>query len=232
MGRKPKGAKLAERAANTVNVDSNAATQAIIRRSGRLKNLSPPGQGQEIERAAEEINLCESEKEDEPHVGESPPASAPSEWSTEEKISYLMQSVEELKSKAANRQFQSDNPVSDLKYKSMYISAQKKIEALTNENYELSKKLDVALGKIEAYVEAKCFCSEMLEKLKDMFFSISTWAKANETARTLLTAHHNVDADGPKPSKRKKRAVGAGGSNPSVKSPRKGRKRPRRNKDN
>ena len=71
----------------------------------------------------------------------------------------------------------------------------------------------------------------MLEKLKDMFFSISTWAKANETARTLLTAH-TVDANGPKPSKRKKRAVGAGGSNPSVKSPQKGRKRARRNSDN
>ncbi|GMP91015.1 hypothetical protein CsSME_00041896 [Camellia sinensis var. sinensis] len=97
----------------------------------------------------EEINLCESEKEDEPHVEENPPNSMPAQQRLEEKINYLVQAIKELKSKAAERHFRGDSPAVDHKYKSLYFDLQQKIEALTKENQELSKKLDVALGKIE-----------------------------------------------------------------------------------
>ncbi|CAL5363872.1 unnamed protein product [Camellia sinensis] len=50
---------------------------------------------------------------------------------------------------APKRHFQSDSLSADPNYKSLYIDSQKKIVALKNENSELSKKLDVALGKIE-----------------------------------------------------------------------------------
>ncbi|KAI8000215.1 Kinesin-like protein KIN-13A [Camellia lanceoleosa] len=53
---------------------------------------------------------------------------------------------------APKRHFQSDSLSADLNYKSLYIDSKKKIVALKNENFELSKKLDVALGKIEAIV--------------------------------------------------------------------------------
>lgn len=61
---------------------------AIIRRSGRLRNVTPPAQNREIEPVVEEINLCESEKEDDPHVEETPPESMLPEESLEEKTDY------------------------------------------------------------------------------------------------------------------------------------------------
>ncbi|KAI8522892.1 hypothetical protein RHMOL_Rhmol13G0032000 [Rhododendron molle] len=61
---------------------------AIIRRSDRLRNVTPPAQNREIEPVVEEINLCESEKEDDPHVEETPPESMLPEESLEEKTDY------------------------------------------------------------------------------------------------------------------------------------------------
>lgn len=61
---------------------------AIVRRSDRLRNVTPPAQKQEIEPVVEEINLCESEKEDEPHVEETPPESTSPEQSLEEEGDY------------------------------------------------------------------------------------------------------------------------------------------------
>lgn len=141
---------------------------AIIRRSDRLRNVTPPAQKQEIEPVVEEINLCESEKEDEPHVEETPPESMSPEQSLEEEGDY---------SKAAKRHLQNDRPKANLKYKRLYFDSQKKIEALTKENYELSKNLAVALGKLEAKEEA-------VRIFKDLLL-ISNVGKANETARNL-----------------------------------------------
>ncbi|GMP99815.1 hypothetical protein CsSME_00047153 [Camellia sinensis var. sinensis] len=196
MGRKPKAAKIAEAASadmpqnlnpfvekvapelkmqtESVGLSSKKKTFANSRRSERLKNVAQPTQNQEIEPVIEEVNLCESEKEDEkeeehePHVEENPPESMPAERRLEEKIDYLVQAVEELQSKAPKRHFQSDSFSADLNYKSLYIDSQKKIEALKNENFELSKKLDFALGKIEAYGDSSRVSSEVLGKLNDM----------------------------------------------------------------
>ncbi|THG07876.1 hypothetical protein TEA_009573 [Camellia sinensis var. sinensis] len=186
MGRKPKAAKIAEAASadmpqnlnpfvekvapelkmqtESVGLSSKKKTFANSRRSERLKNVAQPTQNQEIEPVIEEVNLCESEKEDEkeeehePHVEENPPESMPAERRLEEKIDYL----------APKRHFQSDSFSADLNYKSLYIDSQKKIEALKNENFELSKKLDFALGKIEAYGDSSRVSSEVLGKLNDM----------------------------------------------------------------
>ncbi|GMP91014.1 hypothetical protein CsSME_00041896 [Camellia sinensis var. sinensis] len=85
---------------------------------------------------------------------------------------------------AAERHFRGDSPAVDHKYKSLYFDLQQKIEALTKENQELSKKLDVALGKIEVYEETRRASSDVLEKFKDVIL-ISNLAKATETAMNL-----------------------------------------------
>ncbi|XP_057483092.1 uncharacterized protein LOC130769851 isoform X1 [Actinidia eriantha] len=215
MGRKPKAAKVAVAAtADVPNIltpsvemaapqhkmhtkatclSSGKYISAIIRRSGRLRNVAPPAENQEVQPVVEEVNLCESEKEDVPlnfcasakedgpFIEENLPESMAPEWSLEERINYLVQAVEELKSKATERHIESDSPAANLNYKSMYIDSQKKIEALTSENFELAKKLEVALAKMEAYSEANRVCSEILDKLKDVIV-ISNLAKATETA--------------------------------------------------
>ncbi|GMP91013.1 hypothetical protein CsSME_00041896 [Camellia sinensis var. sinensis] len=94
-----------------------------------------------------------------------------------------MQSLSSRK-KAAERHFRGDSPAVDHKYKSLYFDLQQKIEALTKENQELSKKLDVALGKIEVYEETRRASSDVLEKFKDVIL-ISNLAKATETAMNL-----------------------------------------------
>ncbi|GFZ04701.1 hypothetical protein Acr_17g0002730 [Actinidia rufa] len=87
------------------SLSSGKNTSPIIRRSERLRHVTPTAQNQETEPVVEE---------------------------------------------ATKRHIESDSPAANLNYKSMYIDSQKKIEALTSENFELSKKLEVALGKLEA----------------------------------------------------------------------------------
>ncbi|XAR61208.1 hypothetical protein NMG60_11034847 [Bertholletia excelsa] len=201
MGRKPKAAKVAEEPATTAE-DVNPTTEivepqtksqlnsnlrqkssAITRRSARLQHVASPAQNKETEPGLGEINLCESDKEDELPL-EDNHEPMPVEKSLEEKMSYVLQAVEELKSKAAVGCPRSNGCATDLKYKSMYIDSQKKIEELTSENYELSKQLEVALAKSKAYEEASHVCSELLSKLKDVVM-ISNLVKATETAINL-----------------------------------------------
>ncbi|KAI8522893.1 hypothetical protein RHMOL_Rhmol13G0032100 [Rhododendron molle] len=85
---------------------------------------------------------------------------------------------------AAKRHFQSDSSRADLKYRRLYFDSQKKNEALTKENYELSKNLAVAMGKIEGLAESSRVCSGLLGKLQDVLL-ISNLGKATETAMNL-----------------------------------------------
>ncbi|KAG8389353.1 hypothetical protein BUALT_Bualt02G0220500 [Buddleja alternifolia] len=67
----------------------------------------------------------------------------------EEKVNYIIRTVDEFKSKVTRRP--NEGPSTDLKYKSLYFDSQKKIEALMEKHYELVKALEFANGKIEAY---------------------------------------------------------------------------------
>uniref|UniRef100_A0A5B6Z853 Uncharacterized protein n=1 Tax=Davidia involucrata TaxID=16924 RepID=A0A5B6Z853_DAVIN len=211
MGRKPKATKVVEGIAHTTPENANLSLgtanpepkmqtnsaglslikkkaskyqSAIIRRSERLHNLTPPTRNQEIKPVIEEINLIESEKEDEPHVEQNSPDPVSGKGSLEEKLDYLLQTVEEFKSKATKRHFPIESSHADLKYRSLYIDSQKKIEALTNENNQLAKKLEIAIGKLEAYEKGTRACSEVVDKLKEVIL-ISNLAKATETALNL-----------------------------------------------
>ncbi|KAA8543234.1 hypothetical protein F0562_021271 [Nyssa sinensis] len=210
MGRKAKAAKVDEGKAQTMPENANPSLETenfepklqtnsaillsrkkaskyqstIIRRSERLHNLTPPTRNQEIQSVIEEINLIESDKEDEPHVEQNSPEIGLVKEGLEEKIDHLLQTVEELKSKATIGHFPIESSRADLKYKNLYIDSQKKIESLTNENCELAKKLEIAIGKLEAYEKGTRVCSKVVEKLKDVIL-ISNLAKATETALNL-----------------------------------------------
>ncbi|CAK9151066.1 unnamed protein product [Ilex paraguariensis] len=195
MGRKSKAAKLEARATvvenpiptvEVVNVEpevhknsvdlpsskkASKGKSVIIRRSGRLQNSAPPTHNQGIEPMAVTFNLVESDKEDEPQAEQS--KQMPGEASFAEKLNYLFQNVEELKSKATNKQSSSDGPCTDINYRSLYIDSQKKNEALKHENLQLAKKLEFALGKVEAYEKV----NDVMESLKEVIL-VSNLGKA------------------------------------------------------
>ncbi|KAE9460604.1 hypothetical protein C3L33_07502, partial [Rhododendron williamsianum] len=156
---------------------------AIIRRSDRLRNVTPPAQNREIEPVVEEINLCESEKEDDPHVEETPPESMLPEESLEEKTDYPAGGLKLPRG--------TSKPLPSLLvvcynyyYLISFVFELLQNEALTKENYELSKNLAVAMGKIEGLAESSRVCSGLLGKLQDVLL-ISNLGKATETAMNL-----------------------------------------------
>ncbi|KAL6271644.1 hypothetical protein ACE6H2_028555 [Prunus campanulata] len=152
---------------------------SVVRRSLRIRNCDMPVQNQNIEPVIENSSDSEMEEgmmeEERPPLEEQPTLG---EKSMEEKIDYLIQLVETQNSKAKKR-----SPVfsksSELGYKSLYINSQTKIEALKNENHELSLKLEVALGKLEGYEKGTCAFSGVMEKMKDVIL-VSALSKATE----------------------------------------------------
>ncbi|KAL0419906.1 UNVERIFIED_CONTAM: hypothetical protein Sradi_1404100 [Sesamum radiatum] len=71
----------------------------------------------------------------------------------EEKLDYIIQAVDEFKSKAFKQVSKKpdEGPSADLSYKSLYIDSQKKIEALMEKHFELVRELEFARGKVDAY---------------------------------------------------------------------------------
>ncbi|KAL0435745.1 UNVERIFIED_CONTAM: hypothetical protein Sradi_0282400 [Sesamum radiatum] len=71
----------------------------------------------------------------------------------EEKVDYIIQAVDEFKSKAFKQvnKKPDEGPSTDLSYKSLYIDSQKKIEALMEKHFELVRELEFARGKVDAY---------------------------------------------------------------------------------
>ncbi|GAV57784.1 hypothetical protein CFOL_v3_01320 [Cephalotus follicularis] len=197
---------------------------ATNRRSGRLQNLVMPAINQDIERVIDEIILTESDKEDEPptHEEDKQPQSTSKEKNLEDKIVYLIDLIKEqqkmaekLIAMATKNSFCGSIPcAADVKYKSLYIDSQKKIEVLEYENHQLAMKLEHARAKIEAIealenenhqlalklehargkVEA---VPEMMEKLKDLIL-ISNLAKATAAVNVSSKAVRNVLARGNK----------------------------------
>ncbi|XP_010652116.1 uncharacterized protein LOC100853168 isoform X1 [Vitis vinifera] len=164
----------------------------VIRRSDRLQNIRLPTPNQDVGPVIEEI---ESEEEDEPcaQVEKRSPDSIPGERSLEEKVDYLLQcleahekAIDTLKSEqASKRPLQSKGPSSsEVRYKSLYFDSQKKIEALTDENCQLSKKLEVTLGKLEVCEKDTRVFSELMDKVKEVLL-VSNLTKATEMALQL-----------------------------------------------
>ncbi|KDP21463.1 hypothetical protein JCGZ_21934 [Jatropha curcas] len=155
-------------------------TPTKVRRSERLSNAVMARESHDIQCIIQEVTVSESDKEDEPAEEELPEPTLDEKTSDErtsdEKVDYIIQLLEaqqktmdELNSKGTGRTFFSESfSTGDVTYKTLYIDSQKKVEALTEENDQLFKKLEYALGKIEVYEKGNHMVTEVLEKLKDV----------------------------------------------------------------
>ncbi|KAF2314880.1 hypothetical protein GH714_037037 [Hevea brasiliensis] len=150
---------------------------AKVRRSERLQNAVMDTENQDIECILEEITVSESEQEVEPSNEELPEPTLNGK-NLHEKVDYLVQllktqqkTIDAFNSRATGKTFcsEEDSGMGDINYKSLYIDCQKKVEALTEENHQLNRKLEFALGKIEVYEKGYHVAPEVLEKLKDLF---------------------------------------------------------------
>ncbi|KAG9156996.1 hypothetical protein Leryth_009046 [Lithospermum erythrorhizon] len=89
---------------------------------------------------------------------------------------------EQFKDKATKRSRPDENLNPDISYKSLYIDSLKKVEALKEENIALAKRLDFALGKIEAYESLK----DTVTHLKDIVL-VSSLGRATEAAISMAS---------------------------------------------
>ncbi|CAN6690663.1 unnamed protein product [Malus baccata var. baccata] len=151
---------------------------AIVRRSLRIRNSVTPVQNGDIEPVYETVSESETEDE-QPLLEEPPvngtnleEGQTSGDKSMEEKMDYLLQLLEKMNSKE-NKRSPGFSESPEKRYKSLYIDSQKKVisvcrhelsillsrnitfrppvqmEALTNENHELTSKLEVAHAKLE-----------------------------------------------------------------------------------
>ncbi|XP_041016939.1 uncharacterized protein LOC121259416 isoform X2 [Juglans microcarpa x Juglans regia] len=156
----------------------------VVRRSERIQNAVMPSQNLDIEPIVEEIVLSESDKEDDPPTQTQREQNRPEpttfgEKNLEEKVEYIIQQLEAQEK--AMEALKSESSKTDVSYKKLYIDSQKKVESLSEENKQLSMKLEIALGKLETYENGNRVFSEVLEKLKD-FILVANLTKATETA--------------------------------------------------
>ncbi|XP_057949390.1 uncharacterized protein LOC131144642 isoform X2 [Malania oleifera] len=80
------------------------------------------------------------------------------------------------------------------RYKSLYINSQKKIEALTQENWQLAKKLENAIGKVDVYEKMINELSQMYDKMKDGILVPNMERAAETTPNHLLSQTPITDA--------------------------------------
>ncbi|XP_042047959.1 uncharacterized protein LOC121794014 [Salvia splendens] len=190
--------KLLPQAKEAMNVEKNSrARTVVVRRSSRIKSLTPSTNSPELEHVPEHVDLVEEEKEQEPEVQpvgnllveeeqeqEVQPGSNPPDahgGSLEEKVDYLVEAVDYLKFKVCKRDAMAV-PSPDISYKSLYISSQKQIQMLIDEQHKLVKKLEFARGKIAAYEEMKVAVGGQKE-----FVLVSELAKATGVATASLS---------------------------------------------
>nr|XP_043612127.1 uncharacterized protein LOC122583813 [Erigeron canadensis] len=135
-----------------------------VRRSRRLQSIQDPD--------IEEINVVDSEngkleagygynggqrllvsfrQNNSPRIDNSNNGPSSNQKSVDEKIDDLIKAIEGFKTNGVHANVScEDNSVNHI-YKSLYLESQKKIEALTLENLELARLLEIALGKLEVY---------------------------------------------------------------------------------
>uniref|UniRef100_A0A7N2N3A0 Uncharacterized protein n=1 Tax=Quercus lobata TaxID=97700 RepID=A0A7N2N3A0_QUELO len=209
---------------------------SIVRRSKRVQHAITSALNPDIVPVVEEISLTETDEEYDPppqkeqNMPESTEPTSLGEKNFEKQIDNIVErleiqakTIEELKSEVSKKSVSSGSPSGAyVRYKSLYIDSQKKIEVLTGENEQLSMKLETALGKLEATSAYEFFCieaeattfkvteseetsgeyengnhvfSEMLEKLKDVIL-VSNLTKATETAVNMSSqALHTSSGD-------------------------------------
>ncbi|GAA0161384.1 hypothetical protein LIER_17713 [Lithospermum erythrorhizon] len=153
----------------------------IVRRSCRLLSMVAPSPSAVRDIIEEPIHLSESDNEEEQHA--CPDKSEKSPAPNEEANHADHETVnEQFKDKATKRSRPDENLNPDISYKSLYIDSLKKVEALKEENIALAKRLDFALGKIEAYESLK----DTVTHLKDIVL-VSSLGRATEAAISMAS---------------------------------------------
>ncbi|KAG6785921.1 hypothetical protein NC652_005568 [Populus alba x Populus x berolinensis] len=152
-------------------------TPAKVRRSERLQTSAVDTQNEDIERVIEEITLSGSDEEEDPVDAKLPEPTLMGK-NLEGKVDYILKMLEvqrkttDVKFKATKNSFSGNcSGGGDITYKSLYIDSEKKVEALMEENYQLTLKLQNALGKIEAYEKGNPMVCDMLEKFNEILLS-------------------------------------------------------------
>ncbi|KAK6940825.1 hypothetical protein RJ641_030356 [Dillenia turbinata] len=197
------------------------------RRSERIQNLSKSTPNEDIEPVTlidelepvtiidevepvtliDEVYTSGNDKENEPQHSEERklPESNLDNRSLVEKVQSLVRrlqeqekTVEELKSKVLKRSSRNQTPcAAEITYKSLYVASQKKVEALTDENIQLSKKLEYALGKLEAYEKGNCVLSDAMERVKDVMVISNLWKTTgmalNLSSQAMMGGHSSPD---------------------------------------
>ncbi|XP_021727883.1 uncharacterized protein LOC110694998 isoform X2 [Chenopodium quinoa] len=152
---------------------------AMIRRSPRIQSTCG---NQAIQPIIEEIIISGSPNNDGPMLHE------------DNKF------TEEASDETGRSSKKDDAGAAEVKYKAMYISSQKKIEALMEENKQLSNALELANGKIHLHEKQSNAYSEVMA-------IIGSLSRVNENlaARVNLGASDDNEISGERTSKKKKK---------------------------
>ncbi|KAE9621949.1 hypothetical protein Lal_00032802 [Lupinus albus] len=174
-----------------------------VRRSERIKSavIPPSNFNHEIENV-KDMTASESEKDEPVTRLENVLSEVESEHvenlngkSLEEKVAYALQKIEALdkslkllKPKVGEDVGLYEVP-SSISFRSMYIDSQKKLEALAEENLQLTGKLQSCLGKIDVYEKENCVLIQVLDKMKEAVNAvvISNLARTTEAAVNAST---------------------------------------------
>ncbi|KAK6937517.1 hypothetical protein RJ641_031025 [Dillenia turbinata] len=223
----PKYTRRSERIQNVSKSATNENTEPMT----LINEVEPVTLIDEVEPVTliDEVYSSDTDKENEPQHSEERelPASNLDNGSLEEKVESLVQrlqeqekTIEELKSKVPRRSSMNQTPCeAEITYKSLYIDSQKKVEALSDENVQLSKKLEYALGKLEAYEKGNSMFSEAMGRVKDVMVISNLW-KTTETAlnlssQAMLGGHSSPDpVANPKTSAPRRREHAKGSKKP------------------
>ncbi|XP_075507496.1 uncharacterized protein LOC142544316 isoform X2 [Primulina tabacum] len=144
-------------------------------------------------------------EEEIPHVVSIGTVSMVNDKKMADKFEFLIKVFDEFVSKTdkqVNKALNEDS-FTDLNYKSLYIGSQKKMEGLMEENFHLSRKLEFALGKIEAYEKMTgimCASKEVV-----LFSNPSPRKKHASQSRAAPHAVIGHGTSSPEPKKRTRR---------------------------
>ncbi|KAK7242991.1 hypothetical protein RIF29_37773 [Crotalaria pallida] len=173
---------------------------SYLRRSERIKSpVIPPHNSNSRIQYIEDITVIESEKDEratrlEKVLGQ--PQSGPAEnlngKSMAEKVDYALQKIEALDTDLKLLESKVDQEIdsheapsaASIGYRSLYINTQKKLQTLTDENQQLTGKLENALGKIDVYEKENRVLIQVLDKMKEAVNAvvISNLARTTEVA--------------------------------------------------
>ncbi|CAL0310343.1 unnamed protein product [Lupinus luteus] len=166
-----------------------------VRRSERIKSavIPPSNFNHEIEHIKD---LTASESQKDAYEVESEYIENLNGKSLEEKVAYALQKIEALDKSLKLLKFKVDEDVglyeapsvASISFRSMYIDSQRKLEALAEENLQLTGKLQSCLGKIDVYEKENHVLIQVLDKLKEAVNAVAISTQAMEKTGSASAA--------------------------------------------